>query len=460
MKIIRKYFLAILLLTGEASGLALTDYGKLFEVTNTDEVVVSTRADRPALWGYSDCLDWAIAHNPDIRESLLNVLEAQQDILSAKDAWLPTVNFSTTQGYVNYPVSVEGRPANAYNSNYGVNASWVVWEGNVRKYRLESAKLFKQQQQLSGEDLIKELQVGILQAYLNILYAKEAIVIAEQTLEVSTTQTERMRKLVDSGRESKVDLAQLESQRAEDEYNLTQAKSSLVSSKLALKKLLALGLDEEIEIADLSFSESDVNSVLPSPVSTYSAAVGWLPAFKSNTLSSEIYANDVRIAEATNAPDISLQGGVGTGYSTGGRHWDYQMGHGVNESLGLSFSIPLYDGNKKKRAVAKAKLSQYEADIERDRLLNELSQTIENLYIDAENSRAKYKSGMARLAAMEETSRLVDRQFELGLVNPLELLTAHNNLLNARLEQLQNKYMSILSAKTIQFYATSRIDMP
>ena len=168
----------------------------------------------------------------------------------------------------------------------------------------------------------------------------------------------------------------------------------------------------------------------------------------------------MKIAKATSAPNISLQGGIGTGYTTGGRDWGYQMGHGLNENIGVSLSIPVYDGNKTKRAVAKARLASMEAEISRDQILNDLAQTIESLYIDAANARAKYNSGIVQLEAMDETSRLVDRQFELGLVNPLELLTAHNNLLNARLEQLQNKYMAILSAKTIEFYATRQVSLP
>ncbi|MDE5797018.1 MAG: TolC family protein, partial [Muribaculaceae bacterium] len=82
------------------------------------------------------------------------------------------------------------------------------------------------------------------------------------------------------------------------------------------------------------------------------------------------------------------------------------------------------------------------------------------LYIDADNARAGYTAGVSRLEAATLTDNLVNRQFELGLVNPLELLTAHNNLLNARLELLQSKYMAILTQKTINYYATRQIAVP
>ncbi len=435
--------------------------GSFSDVT-VDDVLAASVSDMPAKWTYTDCVDWAISHNPDILSSLISILQSEQDIASAKDQWLPSVSFSTTHGFTNYAFPASDRVVNnnAYSSSYGINASWTVWEGNARKYRIESSRLMRQQQELSGMDLVVSLRISILEAYLNILYSYEAIEIARQTFEVSSAQAERTAKLVEAGRTSRVDLAQIESQREQDRYNLVQAESTLASYKMTLKKLLALGLDAEIEIDRTAFPDSEVNAILPPMDTTYTSALAWLPQFRSNELSRDIYANDVKVARAGYFPSISLQGSVGTGYTSGLAGWGYQMGHGLNEYVGLSLSVPVFDANKNRRAVAKAKIAELEYDVTRDRLRNELSQTIENLYIQSRNSRARFESGVSRLEATELTATLVDRQFELGLVNPLELLTAHNNLVSARLEQLQNKYLAILSNKTIEFYNTQEVTIP
>ncbi len=410
-------------------------------------------------WTFNDCLTYALEHSADVKQALLAVRQAEEDIGAAKDAYLPNVGFSTNQGFVNYPVKTEGRTSNAYTSSYGVNANWTVWEGNVRKYRLESSKILKRQQELAGADVKKDLTLSILSAYLNIMYAREAVEIARQTLEVTASQTERARRLMESGRTSRVDYAQIESQKAQDEYNLVQAQNELASARVNLKKLLTLGIDSDIEIADPMLPDSEIDVTLPTKETTYTAAAAWLPGIQSNELSKEIYANDIKIAKAGRLPDIALQGGIGTGYSSGGNGWGWQMGHGFNENVGVSVSVPIYDGNSTKRAVAKAKLASLEYDINQQRLLDNLSQTVEGLYIDADNARARYKSGTARLEATQLTADLVNRQFELGLVNPLELLTAHNNLLNSRLELLQSKFMAILANKTINYYATSSVSL-
>lgn len=426
-----------------------------------EDVVGGSPMTMPTVWTFDDCVNWAIANNIDIRQSMLSVLQSDETIGEAKDAYLPFIGFSTNQSFTNYPSPQPGQRGNSYNSSYNINASWTIWEGNARKYRVESAKLLKMQEKLYGDDVVKNLQLGILQAYLNILYSAEAVDIAAKSLEVSSAQAARTKRLMETGRTSKVDYAQIESQKAQDEYYLVQAKSSYTTAKVTLKNLLNLGLDYDLNIVEVNFSDSLINNPLPSKTQVFELAMNWLPQFKSNELSKNIFDYNIKIARSTYYPSISLNGGLGTGYNSGGiSGWGTQMKNFFNENIGLSLSVPIWDGNATRRAVNIAKLNALQYDLTATQLRNDLSQTIENLYIESDNARAKYNSGLTQLEATTLTAELVDRQFELGLVNPLELLTAHNNLLNARLELLQSKYMAILSNKTIDYYATTQVSIP
>ena len=441
----------------------LNTSAQVFSVPQNINPETVTAPDSPAMpevWSYYDCVKWAVANNTDLRRVLLSILESEQNIGSAEDAWLPTVGFSTNHGYTNYPMPGNGRKANNYSSGYNLNANWTVWEGNVRKYRLESAKLIKKQQEFNGADQIKTLELGILQAYLNILYSSEAINIAQSSLEVSTGQAERSKRLMENGKISRVDYSQFESQKAQDEYNLIQAQINFSTAVVNLKNLLNLDLEYDLMIYDVEFSDADINAPVPPKKEVYELAQQWLPQFKSNDLNKEIYDYDIKIAKAGYLPSITLSGGVGTGYTTGLDSWGNQMKNAFNENIGVSLSIPIYDANKTKRAITMAKLQAIDYDLTKASLLNDLSSTIDNLYLESENAKARYISGKKQLESFELTSQLVDRQFDLGLVNPLEVLTAHNNLLNARLELLQNKFMAILAYKTIIYYATKTTSIP
>jgi outer membrane protein len=440
------YFKNLLMITA-----ALTPLGAI-----ADEAIADGHQ-----WTYTDCVDWAKAHNVELRQSQLSALVSDEDVKTAKDAWLPTVSFGTNQSLTNYPWPGTNQKQNSYTSSYDINASWTVWEGNARKYQLEMAKLTRRQKDLAGDEITVNLETGILTAYLNIMYNHEAIEIAQKTLEVSTAQQERSLRLMESGRISKVDYAQIESQAAQDAYNLTQAETGYATAVVNLKKLLELGITYDLKVANVTFSDDLVFAALPAPETVYDNAMAWLPGFKSNDLDKEIAEAQVKSAKTGHLPKITLTGGVGAAYtSTGSMSWTEQMKRSFNEGISLNLSVPIFDGNSTKRAVAKAKLQEIESELNREQLNNNLSQTIENLFIEARNAQAKYVTGQKQLEATELTAQLVDRQFELGSVNPIDLLTAHNNLLNARLELLQSKYMAILSNKTIEYYSTQSVTIP
>ena len=54
---------------------------------------------------------------------------------------------------------------------------------------------------------------------------------------------------------------------------------------------------------------------------------------------------------------------------------------------------------------------------------------------------------------------MVNEQFNLGMKNTVELLTEKNNLLSAKQELVQAKYMAILSRTLLNFYAGNNIEL-
>ena len=66
--------------------------------------------------------------------------------------------------------------------------------------------------------------------------------------------------------------------------------------------------------------------------------------------------------------------------------------------------------------------------------------------------RTQYTSATERLSYVKESYNLIDEQFSLGMKNTLELLTEKNNYLTAQQEQLQAKYMALMSVQLLNVY--------
>ncbi len=407
-------------------------------------------------WSYNDCVEYARDHNISLRKSRLNEETSAYNLEESKAQWQPTLDFATTQGFTNMPWGRGNK--NSYNSSYGLNAGWTVWNGGERENSIKRNELQTRIDRLNTDDIMRTIETDLLQVYVNILYAKEAIGIYEQAAELSHAQAERARGLMEGGRISRVDYAQLQAQYEQDRYNVVNAQGTYDTRRMELKKLLELGIDAELELAEVEWTAEQVLATLPDIAESYRLAQ--LTDLRLQGLQMEIEGSDldIAIARASGMPRLSLNAGVGTGYAApGGQSFASGIKQAWNESIGLTLSVPILNNKKSKMAVARAKVQKLDAQLDIDQRNTELAQTVENWYIDTRSSQSRYEAAEQQLKSAELTSELTNEQFTLGLVNPVELMTAHNNLIEARHSLLQAKYMAMLGQKMIEYYRTAHV---
>lgn len=409
------------------------------------------------VWSYAECVDYARSHNIPLQKLKLSELTSEYNLEEAKAKWQPTLDFNTSHSYTNIPWGTGNR--NSYNGQLGLNAGWTVWNGGERENTIKRDKLNTEISRLDTEEALRSLETDLLQVYLNILYAREAILIYEEAEKLSGAQAERMRLLMEAGRASKVDYTQLAAQHSQDLYNLVNARGTYDTRRMELKKLLELGIDSEVELADVEITAEQILAALPPVDESYRLAVVTDLTLKGLELEEAGADLDVEIAKAAGRPQISLNAGVGTGYFAPGGAFGTQLKQAWNENIGLTLSIPILDNKRTKTAVAKAKLLQINAQLDADQRQTELAQAVENWYIDTRSAQSRYQAAVVQLESAEASNELTNEQFNLGLVNPIELMTAHNNLVEARQALLQSKYLALLGQKMIEYYRTATVSL-
>lgn len=408
-------------------------------------------------WTYGDCMEYARSHNITLQKSRLSETTAGIDLEESKAAWQPSLDFGITQGFNTLPLASGDKAG--YTSNYGLNAGWTVWNGGARENTIKRNGLNVRMAKLATESQFRTLETDLLQVYLNILYAGESISICQDAVALSHEQAERSRQLMEAGRASRVDYAQLKSQYEQDKYALVNAQSTYQSRILELKKLLELGIDSEIDPCRLNYNDSILLASLPDMDESYRLAIEQDPQLQRLGLAKEATEYDVKIAKARKQPQISLSGNVGTGYNSPGA-FRSGLKNSLGANIGLSFNLPIADNKKTKSAIARARQQQLDADLDIDQRANDLSQEVENWYITTRTSQSRYRAALQQLDAARQSNELTNAQFELGLVNPVELMTAHNTLLESQFTLLQAKYMTLMGLKMIEYYRTSGITLP
>lgn len=409
-------------------------------------------------WTYSDCVEYAREHNISLQKSRLTEESSEYSLEESKAQWQPTLDFATSHSVSNYPWS-EGTK-NSYNSSYGLNAGWTVWNGGLRENSIKQSKLRTEINRLTTGDMMRTLETDLLQVYINILYAKESVRIYEEAAKVSLAQSERARQLMEAGKISKVDYAQLNAQYEQDHYALVNARSTYDSRRMELKQLLELGIDAEINLADVEWSAAQVLAELPPISESYQLAIDTDLRIKALEIEKSSSDLDIAIAKAGYMPKISLNAGVGTGYYAPGKSFGSAMKQGWNESLGLTLSIPILDNKKTKTAVAQARVAQLDAQLDINQRQSDIAQIVENWYIDTRSAQSRYSAAETQLESARLSDELTNERFNLGYVNTVELMTAHNAYVEAQHTLLQAKYMAMLGQKMVEFYRNATVTLP
>ena len=413
----------------------------------------------PERWTLQTCLDYALENNIQVRQSRVSELSGLEDTELAKAQLFPSLSASVSQSFVNYP-SGDATDNNSYSGNYNLNANWTLFDGGRRTKEIKRSKLQNEMDKLSTEETEDNIQIAIVQAYLQVMYAMESVRINENTVETAKAERDRAEELYKAGSISSVDLAQLESQYRSDKYQLVVAKNSLDNYKLQLKQLLELDILDEIKLDMPDIAEEHILTPLPDKEIIYMTSLEVMPQIRSSELSIEMAELEKQKAKSSYWPTLSMNAGVGTGHISG---TDYNFGNKIwknfNESIGLTISIPIFANRENKTAYNKAKLALTTSQLDLLNAQKDLLQTVESIYLDAVSAQSQYLSATERLSYIQQSFQLTEEQFFLGMKNTLEMLTEKNNLLTAQQEVLQAKYMAIMNIQLLNIYQKKPVNL-
>jgi len=416
-------------------------------------------------WTLQDCIDYATENNITLQKSRLQSQSAIEDLKGAKGALLPSLNASTNQSVGYRPwqdngiSTVTNGQVNSkaektyYNGSYAVNAQWTVWNGGRNLNTIKLDKLAAEEAELSTRETANTIQERIAQLYTQILYLEENVKVNEQMLETSKKNEERGQEMVNVGKMSKADLAQLTAQRATDEYSIVESRSQLMSYKLQMKQLLEITDEESFDIAIPEVTDEMVLREVPALPTVYEQAMMNRPEIERSQLAIKSSDVSLAIAKAGWLPSLSVSGSLGTSTnSLSSNGWGKQLKTNFDAMAGLSLSIPIFDGRSTKTAVNKAKIQQQTARLDLLDKQKTLYSTIQEFWLNAQTNQQKYRAATASVGSEQQSFDLLSEQFRLGLKNIVELMTGKDKLLSAKQNQLQSKYTAIYNLQMLRFY--------
>ena len=411
-----------------------------------------------------ECLDYAAAHNLTVRQQQIAMDRAEVDIYASQGQLQPSLSFNTNQGlswrpwsqnYVNVSNGTMTQTSSElnYNGTYGLSAQWDVWNGGRSYKQVKRDKTALKQAEANAEASSLNIQEQIVEAYVRIIYQNEAVRINKEILESTRTQLQRTEEMVKVGDMARADLAQMQAQVSQCEYNVTNSETQLASYKLNLKQLLQIIDSEPFNIVVPDVNEAEITMPLPGTDEIYTVALQRRPEVKAAGIGIELAKIDIDLAKRQRYPTIGLSAGINTSNTSGMDQKFYtQWKTNLSNSIGLNLSVPIFDKRATSAAIKRARLSEQEAELSMLQTKTDLFNTIEQHRLDAVNAREQYLYAKSNVNAMQESYTLVSEQFDVGLKDVVDLTTSRNNLVQATQQLLQAKYTALLNRALLNFY--------
>lgn len=372
----------------------------------------------------------ALTSNTDLQTAALRVKEAQATLTSSKLAYLPSLQLDP-QGALS---SFDGSKAQK-TYTLGGSASWEVDLFG----RLTNAKRGARAALLESEAYRQAMQTQVIatvaDSYYTLLMLDEQVRVTAQTAESWREYVKALHALMNAGEADRATLSQAEASRLSAESSLLSLQRQVAEQENALCAFIG-EVPRHIERSALDGQQFPAHMSVGVPVELLSRRPDVRQAEAS--LMQAFYATNS--ARSAFYPGITLSGSAG--WTNSGGAAITNPGAWLLQAVG-SLVQPLFNRGQNIANLKIAKAQQEEALLAFRQSLLDAGQEVNNALIQWQTAREQIRLDKEQVRHLETTVSDTRLLMEHGTVNYLQVLTARQSLLSARLTLASDRYSEI-----------------
>ncbi|MEO8066280.1 MAG: TolC family protein [Flavobacteriales bacterium] len=442
-------------------------------------------------WTLEQCLERAEQQNLVFRNVQLETELARKVSKQSRWALLPDLNAGATHGY-NWGKAVD-RYTNTFatdrvrTNNLWLSSNWILFQGLRLQNERIKADLDTDASSKGLEAQRNSIRRDVVSAYLDVLSLREGINAAKAQASSTQGQVDVIKAFVDAGRVARSQLLDLDAQLAREELTVVQIENQYTQTLLQFGQLLFLSPEEQRTfdivapaIAAISITEPTrtVEEIMP-------AVLASDPAYSRALLNVESAEKAEAIAKSGGIPSVSFNASVSTGYSglnqvavgepilqdpipigatQGGElvyapNYNYntevtdfgtQLDDNLNESVGFTLSVPIFNNMRNRLAVDQAYVLKEQREILRGIEQQRVQRDIQEALNQQRSAYREFHSASRALEASTEALRYAQERFTAGAITSVELNTAKNNVARTTVDVITARYSWVKAAKSLE----------
>ena len=402
------------------------------------------------------CMQYAVKHNHEVKRAELELDNYQAGKTAAIGRFLPEIDARVGAQY-NFGRAIDPETniytdVSTFSNVYSLQASLPVFDGFSRIHALRAAKASVLMGQSAFRQKQNQTALSVLQAYANAAYYEGLVRMAGEKVEETTLLLRQTRVLEEVGRKSSADVAQVESQKAEADYELTHQQNLLASALLELKKGMNYPLTDSLRLTIDEVTARDARDYGSLPTSR-----NLVPELLVAQYQMQASKHEWHQARSAILPTLSFSAGLNTTYfhtlhSDDAQSFRSQLKNNMGEYLGFTLSIPLFNRLQTATSIRRAKNNYRIACENYAQKQLELEKLAREAWQDWQGYLKQTEQMLQKVEADSIAYQLTRRQFEEGLSTAIDLHTTSSQLLKSKATLLQCRLMAIVKEQLVRYY--------
>lgn len=317
-------------------------------------------------------------------------------------------------------------------TNLGATLDWTLFNGFamfIKRERLSSLQILEETSlRATVENTVSE----IITAYFAVVQLKNSLQVLQNAIDFSNSRYELTRKKLQIGTTSELAFLKSSTDLNADSAAFLRQLVALSNAKSKLNTLLVQDPEKDFDVS---------TTIQFDKVLDYSTIKEGLPTINSQISmakqSAEISLLDYRLTNSPKYPQI----GFFTDYNWSKNNYNFGTSSSFQSNgpvVGLSFSMPVFDGFNKRRITENARITTETLKLDYQLVLKNTLASLWQVYNEYKNNLNLVRLETANLEVARHTAKISFESFRVGQMSDYELrqiqlsaLEAENSLIVA-----------------------------
>lgn len=373
---------------------------------------------------WEEALRYTIEGSPELRSAENEYRAKKEEEAATIGNFLPKISATTSLA--------ESKEIKSTTYSAGLNISQNLFNGLSDSARYDEAKLRSEVSRWNLIALKATLSFQLKDAFANLVYAQDFLFLTRSILERRESNFKLVSVRYENGRENKGSVLLAEAYYEQSKFDLIRAEDGLKIAEEALKALM-----NKEHLGTIRVSGEVPLPKVKEEKKTISELALETPAYQEAELTEKIAGEGQKIARSSFYPSLDLTGNLGR---TGESYFPDREKWGV----GLTLTIPLFDGFKDKNKLEASTFTKYAAENKKRNAFLKLIPEIGDAKNQALQSDIKLSVDYKFQEASKTRAEIARARYNNGLISfedwdiiENEFITRQKNYLLSRKEKIQ-----------------------